>query len=89
MKRPLRILLVDDHEIVRRGLRTVLESSGDFVVVGEAGTVERGVAEAVRLKPDVTVMDLRLPDGSGVEARRQIRAATGYVACPAPAKRGR
>jgi two-component system response regulator DevR len=70
----LRILLVDDHEIVRRGLKTVLEDKGDGVVIGEAGTVEQGVAEALRLKPDVTVMDLRLPDGSGVEGCRQIRA---------------
>lgn len=70
----LRILLVDDHEIVRRGLKTVLEDGRDFVVIGEASTVEAGVAETVRLKPDITVMDLRLPDGSGVEACRQIRA---------------
>jgi two-component system, NarL family, response regulator DevR len=70
----LRILLVDDHEIVRRGLKTVLEDSGDLVVIGEAGNLKQGVAEALRLRPDVTVMDLRLPDGSGVEACRQIRA---------------
>ncbi len=73
--RPIRILLVDDHEIVRRGLKNVLEGDGDFVVIGEAGTVKRGVVEALRLKPDITIMDLRLPDGSGVEACRQIRAA--------------
>lgn len=71
---PVRILLVDDHEVVRRGLKTVFEDSGDIVVIGEAGTVQRGVAEALRLKPDVTLMDLRLPDGSGIEACRQIRA---------------
>lgn len=70
----IRILLVDDHEIVRRGLKTVLEDHGNLVVIGEAGTVKQGVIEALRLKPDVTVMDLRLPDGSGVEACRQIRA---------------
>ncbi len=74
IEQQLRILLVDDHEIVRRGLKTVLEDNGDFVVIGEAGTVKQGVAEALRLKPDVIVMDLRLPDGSGVEACRQIRA---------------
>ena len=74
IEQQLRILLVDDHEIVRRGLKTVLEDSGDLVVIGEAGNIKQGVAEALRLKPDVTVMDLRLPDGSGVEACRQIRA---------------
>ena len=73
-KRQVHIVLVDDHEVVRRGLKTVLEDKGDIVVTGEAGTVKRGVAEALRLRPDVTLMDLRLPDGSGVEACRQIRA---------------
>jgi DNA-binding NarL/FixJ family response regulator len=73
IERQIRILLVDDHEIVRRGLKAVLEDRGQIVVVGEAGTVARGVSEAIRLKPDVTLMDLRLPDGSGVEACRQIR----------------
>jgi DNA-binding NarL/FixJ family response regulator len=70
---PLRVLLVDDHEIVRRGLRAVLAEPG-VEIVGEAGTVEEGVAEALRLKPTVVVMDLRLPDGSGIEACREIRA---------------
>jgi len=74
-ERQVRVLLVDDHEIVRRGLKAVLEDAGDIVVVGEAGTVSQGVAEVIRLKPDVTLMDLRLPDGSGVEACRQIREA--------------
>lgn len=72
--RQVRVLLVDDHEIVRRGLKTVLEDRDDIVVIGEAGTVRRAVIEAVRLEPDVTLMDLRLPDGSGVEACRQILA---------------
>lgn len=70
----VRVLLVDDHEIVRRGLKTVLDGQDDLVVIGEAGTVEQGVADAIRLKPDVVVMDLRLPDGSGVEACRRILA---------------
>lgn len=74
IERQVRVLLVDDHEIVRRGVKTVLEDRDDIVVIGEAGTVRRAVIEAVRLEPDVTLMDLRLPDGSGVEACRQIMA---------------
>jgi DNA-binding NarL/FixJ family response regulator len=70
---PLRVLLVDDHEIVRRGLRAVLTEPG-IEVVGDAGTVAEGVALAQRLQPAVVVMDLRLPDGSGIEACREIRA---------------
>lgn len=71
--RQIRVLLVDDHEIVRRGLKAVLEDRSQIVIVGEAGTVRDGVAEAARVQPDVIVMDLRLPDGSGVEACREIR----------------
>ena len=74
-KHALRVVLVDDHEIVRRGLRAVLSERGDIQVIGEAGTVRAGVDTAARLQPDVVVMDLRLPDGSGVEACREIRAA--------------
>jgi len=69
-----RVMLVDDHEIVRRGLRTVLEERPEIAVVGEAGTVRESVALAEQLRPDVIVMDLRLPDGSGVEACREIRS---------------
>jgi two-component system, NarL family, response regulator DevR len=69
----LRVMLVDDHEIVRRGLRAVLSEPG-VEVVGEAGTVQDGVALAQRLRPAVVVMDLRLPDGSGIDACREIRA---------------
>ena len=68
-----RVLLVDDHEIVRRGLKTVLRERPEIAVVGEAGTMKSGVEEALRLRPDVVIMDLRLPDGSGVEACREIR----------------
>jgi two-component system, NarL family, response regulator DevR len=72
--RPLRLLVVDDHEIVRQGLVALLDRRPGFQVVGEAGTVAEAVAEARRLEPDVVVMDVRLPDGSGVEACREIRA---------------
>jgi two-component system response regulator DevR len=69
----VRVLLVDDHEVVRRGLQTILERNAQIAVIGEAGTVATAIREAARLKPDVVVMDLRLPDGSGIEACRQIR----------------
>jgi len=72
---PLRVVLVDDHAVVRRGLRDLLTERSDITVVGEAGTVKQALDETARLKPDVVVMDLRLPDGSGVEACRDIRSA--------------
>lgn len=71
----IRLLLVDDHEVLRIGLRTLFSEAGGFHVVGEAGTLSLAVTEASRLKPDVILMDVRLPDGSGVDACRTIRAA--------------
>lgn len=71
MKR-LRILLVDDHEVVRLGLKTLLERHPDFEVVAEAGTAAEAVAKALHHKPDVVVMDIRLPGESGIDACRQI-----------------
>ena len=73
MSKRIKILLVDDHEVVRMGLRTLLERRENIAVVGEAGTVEEAVAAAERTEPDVIVMDIRLPDGSGVDACREIR----------------
>src|SRR3990172_10032408 len=67
------ILIVDDHEVVRMGLRTLLDRRPGFLVVGEAGTVAESVALARQTQPDVVVMDVRLPDGNGVEACREIR----------------
>ena len=72
---PLRVLLVDDHAVVRRGLEELLSERSEITVVGDAGTVRQAVEQAARLEPDVVVMDLRLPDGSGVEACREIRSA--------------
>lgn len=72
---PIRLLLVDDHKVVRVGLRTLLGESNRIRVVGEADTMESAVAEAARLTPDVVLMDVRLPDGSGIEACREIRTA--------------
>jgi DNA-binding NarL/FixJ family response regulator len=67
-------MLVDDHEVVREGLRALLDRREGMHVVGEAGTVAQAVEVALREKPDVIVMDVRLPDGTGVEACREIRA---------------
>jgi len=68
----IRLLLVDDHEVVRLGLRTLFAKSERVDVVGEAGSAKEAVAEARRIKPDVVLMDLRLPDGSGITACREI-----------------
>jgi two-component system, NarL family, response regulator DevR len=70
----LRVMLVDDHEVVRSGLRSMLEAQPDMTVVAEAGTVQDSLAQAERSQPDVVVMDVRLADGSGIEATREIRA---------------
>jgi DNA-binding NarL/FixJ family response regulator len=70
----MRIVVVDDHEIVRQGLKTLLEAEEDFSVVGEAGSVAEAVRRVGYESPDVVVMDVRLPDGSGVEACREIRS---------------
>ncbi len=72
---PLRVMLVDDHEIVRDGIRAMLESEDDVVVTAQAGTVREAIDEADRTRPDVVVMDVRLADGSGIEATREIRAS--------------
>ena len=71
----VRILIVDDHDIVRRGLAMLMSRREDFNVVGEAGTAADAVLRAKELSPDVVVMDIRLPDGTGIEACRDIRAA--------------
>ena len=72
----IRLMLVDDHEVLRLGLRTLFSEAGDFDVIGEAGTVAAAVEQGKRLKPNVMLMDVRLPDGSGVEACREIRTAS-------------
>lgn len=73
-RRVVRVFLLDDHEVVRRGLRGLLEAEEDLVVVGEAGTAAEGVARIPALRPDVAVLDARLPDGSGIEVCRQVRS---------------
>lgn len=71
---PLRLLVVDDHEVVRQGLVALLDRRESFQVVAEAGTVAEAVEMAHRHRPDLVIMDVRLPDGSGIEACREIRA---------------
>jgi DNA-binding NarL/FixJ family response regulator len=75
------VFLLDDHEIVRRGVRELLEAEPDIVVVGEAGTAESALARIPALKPDVAVLDVRLPDGNGVSVCRDIRSRMPQVAC--------
>jgi DNA-binding NarL/FixJ family response regulator len=71
---PLRLLVVDDHEVVREGLVALLSRREEFQVVAEAGTVVEALGAARRFEPDLVIMDVRLPDGSGIEACREIRA---------------
>jgi DNA-binding NarL/FixJ family response regulator len=73
-EKPLRILVVDDHEVVRQGLTALLGRRNEFQVVAEAGTLSEALAATRRFVPDLVVMDVRLPDGSGIEACREIRS---------------
>jgi DNA-binding NarL/FixJ family response regulator len=77
----IRVFLLDDHEIVRRGVRELLEAEDDIEIVGEAGTAEEAVGRIPATNPDVAVLDVRLPDGSGVEVCRDVRSAHPEVAC--------
>lgn len=77
----INVFLLDDHEIVRRGVRELLESEPDIIVVGEAGTAASALARIPALKPDVAVLDVRLPDGDGVSVCREIRSRMPEMAC--------
>jgi two-component system response regulator DevR len=77
---PIRVFLLDDHEVVRRGLRDLLTDEG-LEVVGEAGLVSEAVRRVPAVRPHVAVLDARLPDGSGIDACRDIRSALPEVAC--------
>src|SRR2546423_9924811 len=76
-----RVFLHDDHEVVRRGVRDLLEAEEDFEVVGEAGTAEEARQRIPATRPDVAVLDVRLPDGSGVEVCREIRSQDENIKC--------
>ncbi len=72
--RKIRVFLLDDHEVVRRGLRDLLESAGDIEVIGESGLAQEATARIPALRPDVAILDGRLPDGSGIDVCREIRS---------------
>jgi two-component system, NarL family, response regulator DevR len=78
---PIGVFLLDDHEIVRTGLRALLEADADFAVVGEAATVADALARIPPTRPSVALLDVRLPDGSGIEVCREIRSAMPEIAC--------
>lgn len=75
------VFLLDDHEVVRRGVHEMLSGEDDIEVVGEAGTAAEALARIPAVRPDVAVLDVRLPDGSGVEVCREIRSADESVKC--------
>ena len=77
----VRVFLVDDHEVVRRGVRELLEAEDDLEVVGEAGTAEEAYGRIPATNPDVAILDVRLPDGDGVEVCREIRSKHPEIAC--------
>jgi DNA-binding NarL/FixJ family response regulator len=76
-----RVFLLDDHELVRRGLRELLESEEEFLVVGEAGSAEEALTGIAATRPDIAVLDVRLPDGDGVEVCREIRSRHPNIQC--------
>jgi DNA-binding NarL/FixJ family response regulator len=80
-RRTIGVFLLDDHEIVRRGVKELLEAEPDIKVVGEAGTAASALARIPALRPDVAVLDVRLPDGDGVGVCRDIRSQMPGVAC--------
>jgi DNA-binding NarL/FixJ family response regulator len=80
-KAGIKVFLLDDHEIVRRGVKELLESEPDITVIGEAGTAASALARIPALRPDVAVLDVRLPDGDGVTVCREIRSRMPEIAC--------
>ena len=77
----IRVFLLDDHEIVRKGIRTLIEDTDDLTVVGEAATVAEAQARIPPLRPHVAILDVRLPDGSGIEVCREVRSQHPEIAC--------
>ncbi|MBK5307164.1 MAG: response regulator transcription factor [Frankiaceae bacterium] len=77
----IRVFLVDDHEVVRRGVRAVLEAEGDLLVVGEAASVAEALVSLPTFRTDVAILDMRLPDGTGVELCRELRSLLPTLGC--------
>jgi two-component system, NarL family, response regulator DevR len=77
----IRVFLLDDHEVVRRGLRDLLEAAGDIEVVGESGSAAEAERRIPALRPDVAVLDSRLPDGSGIDVCREVRSRDATISC--------
>jgi DNA-binding NarL/FixJ family response regulator len=77
----IRVFLLDDHELVRTGLRTLLDGESDMEVIGEAGTAAEGLRLIQELEPDVAILDVRLPDGNGIEVCREIQSTTPSIRC--------
>ncbi len=80
-RKPIGVFLLEDHEIVRRGVRVLLQAEPDIEVIGEAGTAASALARIPVLRPDVAVLDVRLPDGDGVSVCREVRSRAPEVAC--------
>ncbi|SDN21749.1 response regulator [Actinacidiphila guanduensis] len=78
---PIRVFLLDDHEVVRRGVHDLLDAEPDIEVVGEAGSADHALARGPALRPDVAVLDVRLPDGDGITVCRELRSAMPGLAC--------
>ncbi|KQX67427.1 response regulator transcription factor [Streptomyces sp. Root1310] len=78
---PIRVFLLDDHEVVRRGLADLLDAEPDISVIGDAGTVDHALARGPALRPDVAVLDVRLPDGDGISVCRELRSQMPELAC--------
>lgn len=76
----IRLLLIDDHQVVRQGLRMMLDGEPDLEIVGEADSASQGLIETIRLKPDVVLMDIGLPDMSGIEATKEVKRLAPEVA---------
>jgi DNA-binding NarL/FixJ family response regulator len=79
--RPIEVFLPDDHEVVRRGVRDLLDEEPDITVVGEAATAEQARVRVPALRPRVAVLDARLPDGDGVTVCRELRSRMPELAC--------